>query len=99
MRVWHVLLTEFDEVQVGGCRGQPPDVQVGFTQLFPAGTAAVTAAAGAGWSHGVRLQETGSTQETVTHFSGGKCYSGLNNTDLLDVSMEEQRIGRDNINI
>lgn len=51
-----LLVTEFDQVQVCSCRRQASDVQVGFAELLQACAAAVAAAAGTGWSHGVRLQ-------------------------------------------
>lgn len=53
-------MAEFDQVVVCGWRGQASDVEVGFTQLFPASGAAAAAVVGAtvgaraGRSHGVR---------------------------------------------
>lgn len=49
------LVTEFDQVQVCGGRGQAADVQVGFAELLQACAAAAVAAAGTGRSHGVGL--------------------------------------------
>ena len=49
------LVTEFDQVQVCRSRRQAADVQVGFAELLQACAAAVAAAAGTGWSHGVGL--------------------------------------------
>lgn len=49
------LVTQFDQIEVCGGRGQAADVQVGFAELLRACAAAVAAAAGTGRSHGVRL--------------------------------------------
>lgn len=40
-------LTELDQVMVGGGRGQASNVEVGFTELVPAWSAAAAAVVGA----------------------------------------------------
>lgn len=58
-------LAEFDQVMVGSCWGQAPDVQVGFAELLPACRAAAAAligaavGSGARGSHGLRRRANG----------------------------------------
>lgn len=52
----YLRLAQLDKVLVSGAGWKASDVQVGFTQLFPAAVVAVvvaTVGAGAGRSHGV----------------------------------------------